>query len=267
MIARFRSLAFATALLAGSTAAHASLFLDYSDGMIILSGTVGDADKDDGIATGSRPLTGSYFGQTFTDYTPTISINGHVNFVGDGDYFNYPLGSSFINRIAPMWQDYRIGDNGRIIEHLGLGEGYYAITWLNVENVNAPDHVASFQAIFVETAITLNGVDFLAGDIVFSYGEFTNGFIGDEPTIGLENEAGEFGGIAPLPGTEDTNGVFYSIHGDVLPNGEGQYVLFRPDGAGNYTVTIENSLIPEPSAYAAIAGGFALACVAFRRRR
>lgn len=264
MIAKSRFLTLSVALLTGTAAAHAGLFLDYTGGTVLLSNTVGDSNKDDGIAYGSRPLSGAYFGQNFTDYIPTISINGHVNFVGDNEYFNRPLGVSEVNRIAPMWQDYSIGSIGEIIE--SSGATYYGITWVNMENNSASGHLGTFQAIFFESDTTLNGFDFITGDIIFSYGEFTNGFIGNEPTIGLENELGELGGIAPLPGTEETNGVFYSIHDHVLPNGEGQFVLFRPDGFG-YDVSIQTSAVPEPSAYAAFAGGFALAGALLRRRR
>lgn len=260
----FHQLVAFTALgLSLTTAAHAGLFLDPTGGTVLISEETGDADKDDGIAWGSRPMSGSYFGQNFEGYTPTISINGHVNFVGDGEYFNRPLGVTEVNRIAPLWQDFRLGESGQIIE--SSGAGYYGITWSNVENVNNEGFFATFQAIFFETAITLNGFDFLTGDIVFSYGDFTADFIGDEPTIGLENELGALGGIAPLPGTEDTDGVFYEIYGDVLPRGVGEFVLFRPDGYG-YDVSVQTSAIPEPSTFAGLAGVLALAAATLRRR-
>lgn len=254
----------AAGFLALAPAAHAGLFLDVSGDTVLISASVGSPNKDDGIAFGSRNMSGSYFGQAFSNYTPTISINGHVNFVGDDDYFNRPLGDSGVNRIAPLWQDYNIGASGRVIETLGAG--YYGITWDQVENNNAPGNLATFQAVFFESDTTLNGFAFLAGDIIFSYGDFTDGFVGAEPTIGLENDFGLVGGIAALPGTEDTRGVFYSDFGDVLPVGEGEFVLFRPDGAG-YDVSVETSAIPEPSSAAALAGCLALAGSALRRRR
>ncbi len=261
----FRQLASVTGLaLSLTTAAHAGLFLDPTGGTVLISEETGDSDKDDGIAWGTRPMSGAYFGQNFEGYTPTISINGHVNFVGDGDYFNRPLGVTEVNRIAPLWQDYQLGESGQIIE--SSGDGYYGVTWSGVENVNQRGYFATFQAVFFETAVTLNGFDFLTGDIVFSYGDFTDGFIGDEPTIGLENEMGALGGIAPLPGTEDTDGVFYEIYGDVLPRGAGEFVLFRPDGYG-YDVSVQTSAIPEPSTFAAFAGVLALAGATLRRRR
>ena len=222
---------------------------------------MGTSEKDDGVASGSLALSGEFFGAGFTGYTPTISINGHVNFVGDDSYYNRPLGDTGTNRIAPMWQDFMIGDVSRIVE--SIGATYYAISWLNVENLEHEGHFGTFQAVFFNDTTTISGISFQSGDIVFSYGDFTNGFIGDEPTIGLENEGG---GYSALTGTEPTKGVFYSSAGNVLPNGDGQFALFRPDGAGGYVTSI-GSTIPEPSSAAVLLGGLALAGVALRRRR
>lgn len=245
----------------------AAILLDYSGGTVLATPTTGPADKDDGVIFSSHNLQGDFFGEEFFFPFPTISINGHMYFGnGDGqdDYSLRPLGDtgpfgpSGITRIAPMWADFNLGANGRIIED--SGSGYYAVTWLNMENSLHPGYFANFQAIFIESATTLAGIGFNAGDIVFSYGDI--GIYEEilEVIVGLEESSG---GVAAIPGRQSEGGWHsHAAIGD-FEVGSDEYVLFRPDGAGAYNSSILQ--VPEPSALAVAAGAVLLA--GLRRKR
>jgi hypothetical protein len=204
----------------------------------------------------------------------TVSVNGHLRF-GAGspdDYAPNFLGATGVNRVAPMWMDFNLGTNGQILTQIGAGDAYLAVSWLNMENAYHPGAVANFQAILFNSATVLNGASFQAGDIVFSYGDisiyYADTFGSPETTqttVGLENSAGN---LAHLPG-DDYEGLLGWHSYDALGNfpvGDDQYVLFRPNGT-SYAVTIQTSPIPEPSAFAALAGVTGLAFAAGRRRR
>lgn len=262
--ARYKTLIAMLASCAGlASVAHADLLLDPSSGTVRLSAQVGDSNKDDGVYGSSHPTDGQFFG-TYTLFPfATVSVNGHLLFGpgdGVGDWFLQPLGNNYISRVAPLWGDFVLGANGRIVEE--VGSGYYVVTWLDMENIYAPGATATFQAIIVEQNSQLRGIDFLAGDIIFSYGDISLYSAMPELIIGLENELGSF---AALPG----HGLYGGVHSQDLfgdfPVGDNEYVLFRPDGAGNYDVSIE--AVPEPSTYAAIAGLLCLAAAGVCRRR
>ncbi|MDP0500560.1 MAG: PEP-CTERM sorting domain-containing protein [Verrucomicrobiota bacterium JB022] len=253
-------------LCALASSASAALLLDPSAGTVRLSNTVGDSNKDDGVYHSSYYLSDDFFGSPLMNPFVTVSINGHIRFGngdGDGDYFLQPLGNNAINRVAPMWADFNLGTSGQIVDE--VGSSYYAVSWLNLENAENPGTVANLQAIFIEGDTTLNGNAFQAGDIVFSYGEISIYPAISEVIIGLESENGD---TATLPGHEVYGGWHsYDVFGD-FPVGENQYALFRPDGLGSYSVSIQDmAAIPEPATYAAVFGGLALAGAALRRRR
>lgn len=245
-----------------ASVAHADLLLDPSSGTVRLSAQVGASDKDDGVYGSDYPTDAQFFG-TYTLFPlATVSVNGQLRFGpgdGDGDWFLQPLGYNYISRVAPLWGDFVLGANGRIVEE--VGSGYYMVTWLDMENIYAPGATATFQAIIVEQDSQLRGIDFLAGDIIFSYGDISLYSAMPELIIGLESE---FGGFAALPGHGLYGGWHsHDVFGD-FPVGDNEYVLFRPDGAGNYEVSIE--AVPEPSTYAAIAGLLCLAAAGIYRR-
>ena len=247
--------------------ASAAILLDYSGGTVVASPTTGPGNKDDGVIFSSHNLQGDFFGEELFIPFPTISINGHIYFGngdGEGDYLLRPLGDtppfgpSGITRIAPMWADFNLGTNGRIIED--SGSGYYAVTWLNMETSLHPGYFANFQAIFIESATTLAGINFNAGDIVFSYGDI--GIYQEilEVIVGLEESSG---GVAAIPGHQGEGGWHsHATTGD-FGVGSDEYVLFRPDGAGAYNSSIVQ--VPEPSALAVAAGAVLLA--GLRRKR
>lgn len=249
----------ALGLAALAAPASASILLDYSGGTVIASPTSGPGDKDDGVIFSSRALEGDFFGEEFFNPFPTISINGHMYFGngdGEGDYFLQPLGDTGVTRIAPMWADFTLGANGQIIED--SGSSYYAVTWLNMESGFHPGYFANFQAIFIESATTLAGINFNAGDIVFSYGDIGIYEQIREVMIGLEEATG---GVASVPGHEE-GWHSYGAFGD-FEVGSDEYVLFRPNGAGAYNSSIVQ--VPEPSALAVAAGALLLASC--RRKR
>ncbi len=216
-----------------------------------------------------------YFGQPVAAPSfgaVTVSINGHLRF-GDGSSNDYDptfLGTTGVNRLAPMWMDFNLGGSGEILTQIGAGDAYLAVSWLNMENADHPGTQANFQAILFNTATTLNAISFEAGDIVFSYGEisiyYAETFGNPETTqttVGLEDASASF---AALPGHEMFTGWHsYDAFGD-FPVGEDQYALFRPDGA-TYDVSIQRAAIPEPASFAALAGVLALGGALARRRR
>ncbi|WAC21503.1 hypothetical protein OVA24_08910 [Luteolibacter sp. SL250] len=258
-----RSVAVSALILPFSTAS-AALLLDPVGGVIRASGSTGPADKDEGTF-GTYPFITPYFGSEPTA-GPTITLNGFIRF-GDADgptadYNLQPLGMSGASRIAPLWVDLELGASGQVLEHVGAGESYYAVTWRNMVSVDHPGNLATFQAIFFEGATTLHGIQFNAGDIAFSYGDMSMFPDLNEAVIGVES-GGSFATIGLL---EDTHGVVIPGelgHGD-FPVGANEYIHFRADGSGNYDVTI--APIPEPSSALLAAAGACIAMVRGRRR-
>jgi hypothetical protein len=273
-VSRLTSTIIATLGVFASVApSSASLFLDYSGGAAISF-----SDPDDGAQARGFWVEQGFFGQAIPAPSygqVTVSVNGHLR-IGDGspnDYDPSPLGSTSVNRIAPMWMDFNLGEGGQIIESIGASDAYYAVTWLNMEKTGLSGYFANFQAIIFESATVLNDVQFSAGDIVFSYGDIGIYYAPEAPeltqtTIGLENAGGDYAALYRPDVLGDYNGVYaYPTFEEDFPVGENEYMLFRPDGNGNYNVTIETFAIPEPSAFTALAGGLVLASAVLRRRR
>ena len=204
-----------------------------------------------------------FFGSALPPVNPTISVNGHIRFGagdGNGDWHVTPLGGSGKLRIAPMWGDYQIGATSRIIESASPAFDYYAVTWENMVSTGHNGYFSTFQAIFFENATTLHGITFNPGDIAFSYGDIGLYTQIGEVVAGLERGTSS----ATLPGYEGTDGNHSFLGTGAFPVGTNQYVHFRPDLSGNYTVTI--ATIPEPSATAAaLLGGLLL--ISRRRKK
>lgn len=250
----------AAALVLGATLtpASAALVLAPSSGVELAYST--DINEDGG-ASGSRPLTGSFFGFGVSGITPSISLNGYISFGGASPLYDpMRLGESGGDRIAPLWFDFGVGASSRILEH--SGSSYYGVTWQDL-TVPGQSELASFQAIFFEDNTTLHGQDFLAGDIVFSYGDLSFYQSVPELVIGLEEMLGEYVGLPPgdFPEMDLQGWHSYQATGGI-PVGDDELVLFRPDGSGGYTVSL--TPIPEPSVNLLIVPGL---IALWRRRR
>ena len=245
-----------------ASSASAALLLDYTGGTVLGSVSVGPSDKDDGFASSGESFDAPFFGDYLSDPFPRISFNGHIYFGsgdGSGDYSPTAFGTSPVIRISPMWTDMSLGAASQVIQTVGSGSSYNAVTWVNMQGGQGNESfVATFQAIYFNAAATLDGISFNAGDIAFSYGNIENFDVPADIMIGLDQGTG---GFATLPGYEMTEGwASHAGYGD-FPVAAGEYVHFRPDGVG-YDVTIEP--IPEPSSTAAALLGSLLL---FARRR
>lgn len=244
--------------------ASAALLLDHSGGAVLGSASFGDSNKDDGLGQSAESFDAPFFGAPLANPFPQISFNGHIYFGngdGEGDYAAVPFGTSPVIRISPMWTDLAIGATSQVVQTVGSASAYNAITWVNMEGgVGNEGFLATFQAIYFNTATTIGGLSFVAGDIVFSYGDLENFQTPADVMIGLD---GGDEGFATLPGYEMTEGwASYGGYGD-FPVGENEYVRFRPNGNG-YDVTIQ--AIPEPSGVMLLAGGGTL-LLSLRRRQ
>lgn len=240
--------------------ASAKLLVDPSSGDVLLSGVYTGFGDDDRTVGGSYPINSNFFGFMLFSPFVTISVNGNL-FFGAGDNndnaFLTPLGTDGVDRVAPMWADYKLSAEGQIIETVHAD--YYAVSWLNLEDQFGAAGTASFQVIFIEADTTLGGAQFGSGDIIFSYGEISLYSAIPEVIVGLGDMFGQSADLNNFQGW-----LSYGYSND-FPVGENQYMLFRPNGSDNYDVTVEN-VIPEPTTYAAITAVATLALVLWRRR-
>jgi len=253
--------------LALVSTASATLLVDPTGGEILASSSFGHADKDDGFAQTPHYLDAPFFGQSLLSPFPNISFNGYLYFgTGDSDGGSAPatFGVSDVTRISPLWTNLTLDATSQVIQNTGpigldgFTADYNAVTWMNMQGgLGNEGFSATFQAIYFNNAATINGISFAAGDIAFSYGDITNFDELADVIIGLDQGTG---GSATLPGYEAMGG--WAAIG-TFPTGANEYVHFRPDGSGNYNVTI--APIPEPgTTAAALLGGMLLTG---RRRR
>ncbi|MCW1884872.1 PEP-CTERM sorting domain-containing protein [Luteolibacter flavescens] len=255
----FVRFASAVAIACGTLApASAALVLDPASGLELAF--TPDLNEDAQV-NGSQTISGSLFGFGYADMVPTISLNGYIS-LGSAPPLMDPmrLGESGGDRIAPLWFDFGVGATTKVIEH--TGSGYYGITWQAL-TVPGQTDLVTFQAIIFSGAASIAGQSFLAGDIVFSYGDLSFYEFVPEVVIGLEDIAGSQAGLptSDFPGTDLQGWHSHDVTGDI-PVGADEFVRFRPDGSGNYGITLET--IPEPSTSLLMAAG--LACL-WRRRR
>ena len=198
----------------------------------------------------SLGFTGNFFGNPVS--TVDVSTNGNLNFDGDSDLFNMPLpDASDTARISSLWTPLTLNadDGSSIIEKQDPGV-YYSVTWDNLETFPNSTGRQSFQITWFGAAATIQGFSFLPDDIAFSYQSVGAPFEPDSSndlgsaTIGLD--AGDGTNFVPLPGTPD--GLITDA--SLLPINSNSFLLFRPDGQGSYTPSIQQlnaSSVPESS--------------------
>lgn len=240
--------------------ASAALLLDPATGSVLTFTT--DLNED-GSVSGSRGLNGNFFGFDVTGVTPTINLDGYISLGGPEPRMSpLLLGDTPADRIAPLWFDFGVGGSTQILEH--STSSYYGITWQNLTVPGQDGELVSFQATFFEGTTSLHGKTFLAGDVVFTYGDLSFYQSVNEVVIGMEELTGEYVGLetSAFP-SSDLRGWHSSGNTGDIPVGANEFVLFRPDGAGNYSVSVD--VIPEPSVTLWLASGVFLACK--RRRR
>ena len=231
-------LVFAVAAI-GVPGAHASFFVDPAGGTVLWSD---DASYDDTAIRG-RSLG---FDFTFFDNEPVtainVSSNGNLNFIGDFDYSNERLLEPIL-RISPLWDDLEVvpGSGDSVIEKVVPGK-LYSVAWTAHEH-GKPGTRHSFQVVIFGAAQRINGQDFVAGDILFSYGAIGATFAKDIATVCLDS--GDGGVIVPVPGASVETGRVLHSEAGLLPTGAGGYILFHPDDSGGYIASTHINHLPQ----------------------
>ncbi len=224
-----------------------------------------DNNAGSSIGTGDDSTYSYTLGGAFTYYgTPTSTVgvctNGFVQ-IGASTYSNYANvgfpGTSGAPpaMVAPFWDDLYVVNTGFFMNGY-TNANYDAFTWHAEHYSGANSSNLNLQAILFRGAVNLQGFNFLAGDIAFSYGTMNGGTPGNTATVGIN--AGDGVNFVTAPGT--VNGT---EAGGNIPNfaSTGQFFLFRPNAGGGYSGTL--SSVPEPASMVALG----LGAVALLRRR
>ena len=258
----------------GLNAANAQYIVDPTGGTVLFDSS---SSWDDATANGRNlGFTLNYYGTLHS--TVDVSVNGNLNFSGNGAFSNQalPNGSA---RISALWDDLYIFagvPNSKIVETINPGK-YYAVTWqkIGVYSDTASSSVDNFQAIIFGDEFVLNGFQFHTGDIAFDYNNYSAAFRGGNATVGLDG--GDGSSFAALPGT--TDGVIFDTNKSALlpifspqfQSGGGEFVYFTHNSAFGYNSSIQTlngsaSAVPEPGSVAMLAG-LAVSGSAFALRR
>ncbi len=228
---------------------------------ITSGGATGELDNG---CTAARALGFSFnfFGSPLTSVF--VSTNGSVNsaFNSSNNDVGWSASTGGTQRIAPAWDDYQIKAGDAVTEKKTAE--YYSITW-DIHRASIASFVYHQQALLIGAGTTIQGFPFLAGDIAFSYNGMDAPFSG--ATVGLRQSASVFS-VPPSGLGVDADGRITSYANPLYSTGN-SFVLFRDNGAGGYTVTLEafTSVVPEPGSLALLGlGGVALA-LRLRKRR
>lgn len=218
-------------------AARAELVVNPSGGVEIIDGLV---RRDDEVS-GRRALGFAFpffGGEPFTHLY--ASTNGEINFDGTHDYKNGPLGEGETMRICPLWRDLVllpvVGD--RVVEKVQPGV-YYSVTWTAHEQTGLARHV--FQVVLFNAAIRLANVDFLPGDIVFSYEQIGMELTKGDATIGMDDGAGSF---VTIPGADPETALIPIASAAKLPLGSGFFLFRYDEDEGAYTLPMTDNSPP-----------------------
>ena len=250
-----RMIALGAMLAVGATSAHAGLILSPLGGFTEFS------SGDDDVVTQSLGSNYSFFGQSFNSVS--ISTNGNLNFSGNTAFANvaFPSGSTG-SMIAPLWADFVLVQNSRII--YSQGNGYFGVTWNSVSTFFNQSQKFTFQTMIFNQNENYGGFSFHAGDIAFAYGTLGGPLNSqDSGTVGLNNSNGTKS--AGLPTTGQT--LISSADFPKLEPFKTEFILYRYNGTG-YDVSYQhlNSSVPEPGTMAAMSLA-ALGYLGGRRKR
>lgn len=247
-----------------ASSVRAGMIIDPSLGSVLFDGTSG-ADDDFAIQISfASPFRGRLFGIE----RPVVfaADNGNLNFDLNSSY--YPSDENSTARISPFWDDFLFqrGLPNRITAFHAPGS-FLAVSWVNahlffdeVFGGVFPGTDRSFQALWMESDVSIRGFDFKRDDIAFSYVGHVAGTsnFGDQVFARVSLDDGNGDGIggrtAVLPGSE--NGGILFGDGDLLPWQTDQFLLFRwNESIGNYDVSTKSlTAIPEPSSLILVLG-------------
>lgn len=221
----------------GVAPGRASFLIDPTGGTVLWGDTVG---ADDAVI---RRATIGFEFSFFDEIQPTIDVstNGNLNFSGDSGYANESILAPIL-RISPLWDDLEIvaGSGDAVTEKVVPGK-YYAVTWRVHERGAATRH--AFQAVLFGAAMRINGLDFIPGDIVFSYDTVGPTFAKDSATVGLDS--GDGGTVIPAPGARSEFAILPHSEAALLPSDPGGFILFRLDESAEYIATTHINRLPQ----------------------
>lgn len=244
--------------------APAGLIIDPSAGSDLIA-NFGNPPSDDFAVR--IPLNGDFQGRFFGERAPSTiyaSDNGNINFVGDQLFWSDENNDQA--RISPFWDDFLFADGlpNRITAFHAPGS-FLAVSWVNahlffdeISGSVFPGTDRSFQALWMESDVSIRGFDFKRDDIAFSYVGHAAGTsnFGNQvfARVALDDGNGIGGRTAVLP--RSANGQIFSGDGELLPWQDDRFLLFRwNESIGNYNVSTESlTAIPEPSSLILVLG-------------
>ena len=199
---------------------------------------------DDGVVTTTLPFGFDFYGNSYT--TLRISTNGNVHFGAPNDWYPtggpppypcLPSSSQYVPQamLAPLWFDFVVptavsGAGGVYTDVVGIAPNrIFVVEWRNVRGFNAPNTVATFEALLYEN-----------GEIYFQYQALNGpGVDGSEGVIGIQNANGTIG--LPYTCYEPAVAADRAIRYRLVP------VVFSPSrasqgGAPGATITYSQTL-------------------------
>jgi hypothetical protein len=244
------------ALAIGAASAQAGLILSPLGGVTLFK--TGD-DETKSISLNS---TYQFYGQSFSSID--VSTNGNMNFTGYAGFSNVAFPDANVgSMIAPLWDDFVLDNNSRIIEK--EGNGFFAVTWNNLSNFNNSGTQDTFQAILFNKDRKFGGIDFQAGDIAFAYGSLGSQLsFDDNATFGVNNTDGSKSSGLPTSGQT----LLTSADLPKLDPIKNEFILLHYNGSG-YDVSYSHteSAVPEPGTFVVIGLGLAGLVRKSRKRR
>ncbi len=236
-----RMIAVGAMVAVGATSAHAGLILSPLGGFTEFS------SGDDDVASQSLGSNYSFYGQSFNSVS--ISTNGNLNFSGNTDFANvaFPSGSTG-SMIAPLWSDFVLVQNSRVI--YSQGTGYFGVTWNSVSTFFDQTQKFTFQTMIFNQNENFGGFNFHSGDIAFAYGTLGGPLNSQNSgTVGLNNGNGFKSAGLPTTGQSLISSADFSK----LEPFKTEFILYRYNGTG-YDVSYQhlNSSVPEPGTLAAM---------------